>query len=464
MTRRLLISLLVAWGLSPGPALAASPDVPEAPPPVPPWRGDAVLDDPEWQKRFLGSYGVLSQREPDIQETEREILREVLALMEESPRAAAQRLAPQVGPESSASLDFILANLQFQNGQEKEAIATYRSALGKFPDFRRAHKNLALLLIQEGEFRGAVEHLTRALELGDRDGRNYGLMGYAYMHLESYLAAETAYRSAILQEPDSRDWQLGLARSLLARREYRPAIALFRSLIEEDPDDASLWLLQANAYIGSEQPREAAANIEAARMMGEAQPASLVLLGDIYMNEGVYELAKEAYLDVIRGDEAGERFETAYRAAELLVRTQSHAQAREILDTIERRYPGLPSEDELEVLTLEAKVAEAQGREQEAADLFRTIVERDGTRGEALLALAQHYREQGEPERAALMLERAQRLEDFEYRALLSHAQLRVAERDYPKAAELLRSALEIEHEPRVERFLARVEDAITPR
>jgi hypothetical protein len=38
-----------------------------------------------------------------------------------------------------------------------------------------------------------------------------------------------------------------------------------------------------------------------------------------------------------------------------------------------------------------------------------------------------------------------------------------VSERDYRKAAELLRRALQLKSEPRVEEFLARVEQAIRP-
>ena len=44
---------------------------------------------------------------------------------------------------------------------------------------------------------------------------------------------------------------------------------------------------------------------------------------------------------------------------------------------------------------------------------------------------------------------------------LYTQALVYVRQRDYAKAALLLRQALEIKHEPRVERFLARVEEAI---
>ncbi len=425
----------------------------------------SFLDDPEWKKRFLGSYGFLSGAEPQVKDTELELLREVIGLMKANPKAAESVLAQQITGDSSAALDFVLANLSFQNGQLDSAAKHYSSAIDKFPDFRRAHKNLGLLRVQKGDFKGGAAHLGRAVELGDRDGRNYGLLGYCYINLEKNLAAKEAYSNAILQEPDTRDWQLGLARALLATNQHREAVALFQSLIEDDPSDVSAWMLQANAYIGLEQPMDAATNLEAVRMMGKTETSSLVLLGDIYMNAGMYDLAKNAYLDVIRSDKSGGQFTTAYRAAELLIRTRSFDSAKEILNSVDARYAKeLSQEDELKVLTLKAKVARAEGREKEAAKLLESIVDRDGTRGEALLELASYYHGRGQEERAILLVERARKLDDFEYRALLEHAQFAVTGRDYAKAAELLRDALAIKREPRVERFLARVEGAVRPR
>ena len=424
----------------------------------------AILRDPEWQKRFLGSYGFLSGAEPQISGTELELLREVIELMKVDTRAAAAMLSQGVEPDSSAALDFILANLEFQNGALEPAKKHYQSALAKFPDFRRAHKNLGLLLVQGEDFEAAAKHLAKAVELGDRDGRNFGLLGYCHLQRENPLAAEQAYRNAVLQEPETRDWQLGLARSLLAMEKYREAVALFDVLIEAEPDDTTVWTLQANAYLGLEDPRAAAVNLEAVRSLGKAQHGTLVLLGDIYMNEGMVDLAKDAYLTAIEQDAGGTRFETAVRAAELLMRSQSHAEAGEVLASIGKRYPKLSGDDELRVLTLRARQARAEGRDAEAARMLTSIVERDGTRGDALLELARYHHERGDAERALLMVERAEKLEAHGYQALLTHAQFEVAARDYAKASELLRKALEIRREPRVERFLARVEQAVRAR
>jgi tetratricopeptide (TPR) repeat protein len=424
----------------------------------------SLIQDPEWKKRFLGSYGVLSGVEPQINPTEVELLREVIDLMATDPKAAAARLSKAVGPQSSASVDFVLANLEFQDGRLEAASKHYQSALDKFPDFRRAHKNLGLLRVQQGDCRHALVHLTKAVELGDRDGRNYGLMGYCYIDQEDYLAAEEAYRNAILQEPDTRDWKLGLARSLLAMEKYKEAVALFSSLLEASPEDASLWMLQANAYVGLDDLPAAAVDLEAVRMLGKAKSSSLVLLGDIYMKSGAWDLAKSAYLDAIESDRQGTQFRTAYRAADLLLRTRSYGEAQEILASIDRRYgPQLSQDDKLDVLTLKARLAQAQGRNRDAVQLLESVVKQDGTRGEALLQLASSYHDRGQREKALFLVERAENLEDFEYGALLKHAQFMVSAKDYAKAAELLRRALRIKSEPRVEGFLARVEQAIRP-
>ena len=77
-----------------------------------------------------------------------------------------------------------------------------------------------------------------------------------------------------------------------------------------------------------------------------------------------------------------------------------------------------------------------------------------------MLELAKYHRDRGNDQRALLLLERAQKIEAFEYQALVERAQFQVAAREYQEAASLLRQALRIKREPRIERFLARIEAA----
>ena len=421
-------------------------------------------NDPQFVKEFLGSYGFLSGYEPEIAEEEKEALRSLIDLIKASPKAAIRQLEPQITDSSSAAFDFILANLYFQEGNLAQAKKYYRNAIEKFPDFRRAYKNLGLVQVQDGDFDAAIKTISKSLELGEVDGRAYGLLGYGYLTEKRYYPAETAYRKAILMQPEVKDWKVGLARTLLETESYGDAIALFDTLLKDEPDNTDYWLLQSNAYIGKGESLKAAKNIEIARRMGAADLDNLTLLGDIYMNNEAPGLALDAYLAAV--DKAGPEDVTALiRAAGLLTRTGSHAQARTMIGKTRSGFAGELSEDqEIELLTLEAKIARAEGDDARAAELLQQIVKRDTLNGEALIELANYYADQGELAKATNRYEQAAKIEGFERRALIAHGQALVREGAYQKALPLLRRALKIESDNNLQDYVDKVERAAKSR
>ncbi|WP_309386571.1 tetratricopeptide repeat protein [Cerasicoccus frondis] len=420
------------------------------------------FNDPEWAERFVGSYGFLSGAEPKVSPEEVELLQDLIELMKVNARAASARLNDEINDDSSAALMFVLANLYFQQSELDLAEEYYLKAVEKFPDFRRAHKNLGLLNVQKQDYAEALKHLSRAIELGEQDGRNYGLMGYAYLSQEKYLSAEEAYRDAIQQQPDKRDWKLGLAQALLASERYEEVITLMDEMLQSEPDNATLWILQSNAYLGHGQPEKSVINIEMVRSLGKAKQESLYLLGDIYFNQRNYDAALDAYKAAIDKNPSADRFSNGVRSARLMLRAGAKSQAEDLLAKMETAYAEkLNNDQELELLTLQAMLARASGDQEKAVGLLESIIERDGTRGEALLEISQYYADQDDIERAVLYLERAQKLENFEFNALVKHAQILVRTKKYKEASELLRSALVIKDDERIRRFLDKVEMAM---
>jgi tetratricopeptide (TPR) repeat protein len=422
----------------------------------------ALWSDPTFQKQFLGSFGAQADIEPRVTVVEREQMETLLPLLASDPAAAVRELEKITRPESSAVLDFTLGNLRFQQDDLDGAAARFDAALAKFPSFRRAHKNLGLIRVRQGRFDEAVRSLTRVIELGGGDGLTFGLLGYAYSSSGSFVSAESAYRSAVLLQPEQVDWKLGLARSLLKQQKYGDTASLCGELIARQPERADLWLLQANAYIGLGQPLKAAENYEVVRRLGSASAAALHTLGDIYVNEGLLDLAAEAYADAL-GADPGQAVDRPLRCVEILAQRGALAQAKVLLERVkEARGARMEAQDRKRLLKLEARIAMGERQVEGAGDgavaALEEIVAIDPLDGEALILLGQHYARAQEPERAIFYFERAESLEAYEADARVRHAQLLVSQARYREAVPLLKRAQELKPREDVARFLEQVE------
>jgi tetratricopeptide (TPR) repeat protein len=419
-----------------------------------------MWNDPSFIKSFTGSYGILSKYEPEISDLERDALRILLPLIRDNPKGAIAKLEPQIQQSSSAALDFLLANLHFQQGDLSNAEKYYKQAVAKHPHFRRAHKNLGLVYVQQGNFKASLESISTAIELGDVDGRSYGLLGYGYLSEQLYYPAETAYRHAMLMQPKVQDWKIGLARCLVETRNYANAIALFDTLIKEDPDNSVFWVLQANAYLGSDLSIEASKNLEVVRRMGKADFSTLTLLGDIYMNNDSTSLALSAYLEAI--EIAGTSDPHALiRAASLFTQTINFKAAKTLVAQVRQHYAGkLEAADDLQLLILEAKIARGEGDDEAAVVSLNRIVERDALNGAALIELANIYAGRNDMPRAITRYQQAARIQDSERAAVVAHAQALVRKSDYQQALPLLRRALSLKPDNYLEDYTRRVESA----
>ena len=416
--------------------------------------------DESFVKSFLGSYGFLGEYEPKISDAEKTVLRTLIDLIKASPKAAIKQLEPQIKPSSSAAFDFILANLYFQEGNLAKAQKYYTSATKKHPEFRRAYKNLGLVYVQDGNFQKAIPTISRALELGVVDGRAYGLLAYGYLSEEKYYPAEAAYRQAILIQPDVKDWKIGLARCLLETERYTEAVALFDTLLKDEPNNADYWLLQGNAFIGKDEVLKAAQNIEIVHRMGATDLTTLMLLGDIYMNNDYSDLALNAYLAAVVIADSNQS-KPLVRAADVLTQTGNFAQAKVLITSIRAKTATvLSDEQDLRLLTSEARIARHEGDDATAVATLNKIVERDALNGEALIELGNYYADQDLMAEAITRYKQAAKISNSERKALVAHAQALVRKNEYREAVPLLKRALQIKNDRNLEDYTARVERA----
>jgi tetratricopeptide (TPR) repeat protein len=389
------------------------------------------------------------------------MMEKTLALMAQ-PRGldlARAFLIKNITPANSAAFDYTLGNIYFQQDKLDRAAQAYRIAIRKFPSFLRAHKNLGIVEIQAGRYAEGREALARAIELGASDGLTYGLLGVALAAEERYTAAETAFRQAMLLQPNVTDWKLGLARALFKQSRFGEVTALADELIRKNPESADFYLLKANAWLGLKQPLKAAELYEFLDLSGRAPASALHTLGDIYVNEGAWSLAADAYKRALT-KEAFSSIDRALRSIEVLAARGASEAAGELINFVRERVGArLSAAEQTRLLRVEARIASVDADDAEKyREILEEIVRLDPLDGDALIRLGLHAAKNGEIEKAILHYERAAALEKFEAEARLRHAQALVRSGRFQEAVPLLKRSQELRPREDVARYLEQIE------
>lgn len=411
----------------------------------------------EFRRRFAASYGFDAAIEPTVSLKEQKLLEELAGILKTNLSAAELRLASAVTTDSSAALDFTLGNFRFQQSAFGLAAGHYRAALRKFPDFRRAHKNLALVEFQSGNHANALQSLLKSVELGDVDAVTFGLIGHCHLLNNRPASAESAYRRALMFAPENENWKQGLASTLIAQGRHTEAAAWLEELLQLRPERADLWLAQADAFLGRDETDRAAANYELLRRIGSASTGSLLNLADIYVNRGLATNAVNAYLEALARTPPPDSIRIL-RAAEVILNQGNQAEAARLIAAIEKTAAATPDEARAPLLRLKSRIALTSGDRQQAVQILESLLEHAPTDGRTLILLGNLYAAAGDGERAALLYERAARVDGFAAEAMVRQAVLLVGRNQFDKAVVLLRNAQAVDPRPNVADYLERLE------
>lgn len=418
----------------------------------------ALLRSPEFKRRFAESYLSETEIEPRLSQIEREKMPAIMDLISSDKTNEAISLIFQVrSSETSAALDFTLANIFYQRDQIEAAMENYKLAVEKHPKFRRAWKNMAMIHVREPNYTKALGCLTKVIELGGGDSMMFGLLGYCYSSQDNHMSAESAFRMANMLDPKTLDWRMGMARCFFKQKRFADAAALCGTLMEEYPQRTDLWLLQANAYIGLDQPMRAAENYEIADRLGASTAESLNMLGDIYINAELYEAAVSAYLRALDKKAPTAR---AMRAARIMTSKGALSETRQLLSRLQLlAQPDQSAQEKKELLKLRARLAMADGSGKgEEVSILKEIVELDPLDGEALILLGQYSQRSNDSDRAIFYFEQAASIESHEADAKVRHAQLLVGQGRYTEALPLLRRAQQVKPRENIQQYLEQIE------
>lgn len=415
---------------------------------------------PEFVDRFMGSFGFDTEVTPSVSQEESEIFRQVSRAAGRNPAEAIRLLREALTEESSGAVDFALANFLLQQNDFEGAIASYRTAVRKFPNFGRAYKNLGLAYIQQQNFEEALVHLTKALEILGADGGLLGLIGYCHLNLGSHGPALDAYRFALVYEPESLDWSRGQLKALQQLRKYGDVENIIYRYLEENPEEPEFWLQQANAFIAQKKYAQAAANFEIVKMLNGGDSEMLVLLGDIYVNLDAPVLAIGPYEAALATGEveAGD----ALNLAKTLSRRLPPEKSKGFLEKIEATYgDDLSKAGALSLLTLQAGNALAMGDKETAMEALGEVVSKDPLNGEALLTLGRYYYSEGSHVKALDYYGRAEKVDAVKVDALLGSARVLVKQGKYREAIYRLKEAQTLNDQAYIAQYIETLQNSI---
>lgn len=444
----------------------------------------ALFRQPGFAKDFVGSYGILSEVEPDVTDTEQKLLGQLQGLFAESKFKEAENQLilyikettaptdPDLQPgEISPALVFVLGNLYFQSERLAEAERAFKEAIKRFPKFRRAFTNLGFLYTSQNKMDDALAAFQKSVELGEKSARVMGMLGYCYMFKQNAVAAENAYRQAYLIDPNSRDWKLGLAQCLLMQDKYEDAASMFGNLIKENTQDRQLWMRQTSAYLAMEKFEDAIINLEMMRLLGLADEKSLVLLGNIYIEQTQPRLALDAFteamtrtpqLDVAQG----------LKSAKILNDNGNPKEAAEMVQKIRSSAGDRMTPAERLTLDLtEVKIARNNNQPELVGTILNRLLQENPTNPEILLEIARHYDQCAKNEtdeekvrkhigeaKTNYML--AMQHESSAYAANLGYGQLLIRDNRTLEALPFVEKALSLKKSDSLEQYTSRVRRA----
>ncbi len=175
---------------------------------------------------------------------------------------------------------------EFRLGRPQIAEAHWRAALASAPDYPDANANLASILRQKGDLRGALEVLRRAVP---GRARNWNDLGAAFQLAGDSATGIACLRTARDADPTLPEIHNNLGAALQAAGQRDEAIAACRTAIALRPNYAEAWVNLGTAY-GAADPDQA---IACARAGVLAAP----LNADAHHNLGLALLATGNYAE-----------------------------------------------------------------------------------------------------------------------------------------------------------------------
>lgn len=402
---------------------------------------------------FLGTSALAA--EPSLSEAEAALLQQAEGM---APAAAAELLWGATTAESSAALPFARGVFLLRAEERGAALAAFRDACQRAPDFHRARLNVVKLLVMRGEPALAAQELRVLLAAthGLDTGELWSLLARCELELGHALAAEAASRQALLWRPEDRPCRLMLIQALAEQGRLADAALLARREVLAAPTEAWLWGVIANAELQAGRNREAMAVLDVARRFAVATDNMQEMLFELFLSEKLYRLAAQQ-LESRAGMGTEVPSGLLLRGAHALLTAGAEEEARRVLALLGDAASLTPDERGA-YGRLQSRLALLAGDHAAASACLRGVLAENPLDGAALIALGRLALDDGQLVEAEDCFERARQLADFAREARMALARVAMAREDWAEALQQLQEAGKLAPSPELDESIRQLQ------
>lgn len=309
-------------------------------------------------------------------------------------------------------------------GDAAGAIQGYKAIVKMAPHLAPAYNNLGLLYYSQKDYAAAIPVLEQGLKIDPRMTASWALLGTCQFATGKNEEAVKSFRSALKGNPDDEQVQMLLARAEIEAGDGAEAATTLRKITARKPDNQEAWYLLGKIYMQLSQdalgkvqqinPDSALSHVISGEIMEGMQNYGGALtefekavaidptqggaqehLANVYWEMGEWKEARAAFLKDLSYEP--QKCSARWKAADSLVKQQADPQqALQELNEAIQQCGGL-----MQARVDRARVLVAQGKQTEALPDLEAAVKQSPDEPSIHFLLAQVYRSQHVPEKAA---------------------------------------------------------------
>lgn len=148
-----------------------------------------------------------------------------------------QALSLSAGPSLVRSMRLLLGDIALQRGKGEEALREYQAAISAEPMNAQSYTKLGAALLKMGQAPAASGQFSQALKLMPDDPAAHNGLGVSFALQGKFADAIEAFQRGLLLAPKDISLRLNFAMTMRKAGDTAGAVALYREILRDDPDN-----------------------------------------------------------------------------------------------------------------------------------------------------------------------------------------------------------------------------------